>query len=417
LTPLTRDWAGFRGTEDQDPGPGVVTGTYPTEWDEDTLFNIAWGGPVSIPLPGASSPVVCGDRIFLTGADGTTREVYCFSTTDGSLLWQKGVAPSGSQTQTVAQDFRCYAVPTVAMDGTRVFALFGNGDIACFDYNGNQKWAKSLGLPDITYGHSSSLTLYGTLLIVQLDQANGNTKLLALRTSDGGTSWQKTVANRPVTKSWSTPIIINVAGSDQLVTRGGDAGSDELIAYNPVTGGAALWTADLETAYADMASSPVYVDGKVMVVASLGGQVAVKAFDPTGTGTLSASWTSAFTPSVDDCPSPVGSSGKLYFVTGTGDAQCINTANGSSLWAAPQALGASFYASPALVNDLVYALAQSGTMHIFKDVTGTYTPTGGTRSLTTATDFWPSPAFVNGCIYIRGADGSGNDYLYCIKLP
>ncbi len=117
-------------------------------------------------MPGNNSPIVWKDRIFLTGANKERREVYCFDTSSGKLLWQKE-APATPQSTAKApkvNDDTGYASSTAATDGRRVFAIFANGDLAAFDFNGNLAWSKSLGIPDNAYGHASSLVTYKNLL-------------------------------------------------------------------------------------------------------------------------------------------------------------------------------------------------------------------------------------------------------------
>jgi outer membrane protein assembly factor BamB len=140
LDPLTLDWASFRGTK----GQGVLSDTgFPISWDEAKGKGILWKSPV--PLKGACSPVVCGNRVFLAGADAKKRAVYCFDANTGALLWQRNVATSTTQEDPF--DETGYAMPTVAMDGRRVFAAFGTGTVACFTYNGDAVWSVDLGLP------------------------------------------------------------------------------------------------------------------------------------------------------------------------------------------------------------------------------------------------------------------------------
>ena len=183
-------WPRFRG-----PG-GLGISAYanvPDAWDAKSGKGIVWKTPV--PLPGNNSPVVWGNRVFLSGADQQRREVYCFDADSGKLLWQQEVpgTPQSTARPPKVNEDTGYAAPTTATDGRRVFAIFANGDVAAFDFAGKLVWAKSLGLPENNYGHASSLAMYENLLLVQFDQGTTRTpksKLLALDSATGKTVWE-----------------------------------------------------------------------------------------------------------------------------------------------------------------------------------------------------------------------------------
>ena len=130
-----------------------------------------------MPLPGFSSPVVWGKRLFLTGGDATVRKVFCFDAESGAILWEKEVATTLDNPLIAGADGHAgYAAATPATDGNYVCAIFATGDLACFDVEGNAVWARNLGRPDNHYGHSSSLILEDEQIFVQFDQ-NSNSKL------------------------------------------------------------------------------------------------------------------------------------------------------------------------------------------------------------------------------------------------
>lgn len=416
--PVTTDWPAFRGPG----GLGVAArGAALTTWDEGNSSGIKWKSPV--PLRGASSPVVCGNFVFLTGADVTRREVYCYAADTGDLLWQQGVGTGSSPTQTDAWDGTTnvtYAGNTVVMDGVYVYAMFGNGDLACFDYNGSKRWVRSLGLPDISYGYCASLALYGDLLIVQMDQNkawnsvagryDSQSRLLAVRKSNGSTAWEKAGDNRPVAAAWSTPIIINAAGKDQLIacslfidplTGPPGAGSD-VYSYDPATG-AEYWRCQ-SLGGGDNTVTPVFVDGYVIVVGPNG----TIAIDPSGSGDVTLTniaWTQSFGSS--SASGIVGAGQRVFVINGeTGNVSCLDTASGGAeIWTA--ALGGNLLASPIMIGSVVYAQRQDGVTSVFRDNAGVYESLGTGAILD---DFCTAtPAYANGYLYIRS-----KDYLYCI---
>jgi outer membrane protein assembly factor BamB len=107
-----------------------------------------------------SSPVVWGDRLFLTGADAGTRQVYCLHADTGELLWQHdvddvpGSPPDGTLPRVL--DMTGFAAPTATTDGRSVAAHFGTGELVCLSMNGERMWARPLGIPENHYGHASS---------------------------------------------------------------------------------------------------------------------------------------------------------------------------------------------------------------------------------------------------------------------
>src|SRR5438309_857507 len=146
------NWPRFRG-----PGGGGVFAKddAPLTCDVKSGANIAWSAEV--PAAGFSSPVVWGDRVFLSGGDETKREVMCFDVATGKLLWQRAVPKTaGSPDAPPEVPDQCgMAAATVATDGLRVYAMFANGDLAAFNFDGTVAWAKFVGTPKNEYGHAT----------------------------------------------------------------------------------------------------------------------------------------------------------------------------------------------------------------------------------------------------------------------
>jgi hypothetical protein len=159
---ISKNWPRFRG-----PG-GLGVSPYtniPANWDGKTGEGVLWKSKV--PLPGFNSPIVWGDRVFLSGADANEREVYCFDASSGNFLWQRPITVSQTavrQPVKITEGGAGFAAPTMVTDGQRVCAIFANGEVGCFDAQGKNIWTRNLGLPDSAYGYSSSLDLYRNLL-------------------------------------------------------------------------------------------------------------------------------------------------------------------------------------------------------------------------------------------------------------
>src|SRR4051794_38529312 len=229
------NWPRFRG-----PGGGGVTAQadLPLTCDFKSGANIAWKVPV--PAPGFNSPVVWGDRVFLSGGDEKARTVMCFDAASGKLLWQREVKVAGASDEEVEVPDQCgMAAGTMATDGRRVYAMFANGDLAALDFEGAVIWARRLAVPKNQYGLATSLVTWQDRLLVQFDQGTPDDELSKLYALDGATGavvWEKP---RAVGASWATPIVFEAAGKVQIIT----LAVPWVIAY-AVQDGAELWRAD-----------------------------------------------------------------------------------------------------------------------------------------------------------------------------
>jgi len=381
---VARHWPQFRG-----PG-GAATSAYkniPTKWDGKSGEGILW--KTAVPLPGRNSPVVWGDAIFLTGATATKREVYCFDASSGRLRWQRPVETLEGKAAPVpkVEEAAGYAAPTAAVDGRRVAAIFANGDIAAFDFEGKRLWARWLGLPKNIYGHAASLVMYQNLVLVPYDQGRPEdrlSRLVALDAATGKTLWE---ALRPVNGSWATPIVIDAAGEAQVVT----AADPWVIAYDPLTG-AEVWRANCLRG--DVAPSPVFADGVVYAVNTGADLVAIR---PDGRGDVTKShilWRSP--DNLPDVCSPLAGGGLVWTLLTYGTLTCYDARDGRIVY--EHDLDAAFWSSPSLVGDSIYLTSEKGVTFIisadreFKEL--------GRAEL--GEKVYASLAFLDDRIYIRG---------------
>jgi outer membrane protein assembly factor BamB len=343
-----------------------------------------------------NSPIVWGDRVFVTGANKERREVYCLDANSGKLLWQRAVenVPLSKPASPDISEDTGYAASTAATDGRRVFAIFANGDVACFDFDGKQVWAKNVGPLNNMYGHASSLVIHRNLLLIQLDQARTEdklSKLMAIETTSGKTVWEK---QRPVPDSWATPIVINTGEREEIIT----CGNPWIIAYAPTTG-KELWR--VKCLGGDVAPSPVYANGLVFAINAYELLAAIR---PGGQGDVTETnivWTIEGV--MPDICSPLTNGDMIFLLETEGFMTCCDAKDGETIW--EKDLGKIFMASPSLVGDNVYLMAEDGTMIIikadkkFKEI----------RRCELGENSIACPAFLNGRIYIRGKEN-----LYCI---
>jgi outer membrane protein assembly factor BamB len=383
-------WPRFRGPS----GSGISPYTnVPDDWDGPTGKNILWKTPV--PLPGNSSPIIAAGRVFVTGADGQRRQVYCFDALSGKLLWTADVPSTPESSKLELKDSQLeapgYAAPTMATDGRYVAAIFANGDLAAFDLNGKLAWSKCLGVPDNGYGHGASLANYKNLLLVPFDQAivkAKKSKLLAIDFASGNVVWDQ---SRPVRSSWTTPIVIHAAGRDQLVT----AADPWVIAYNPADG-KELWR--VKTDKGDVAPSPVAVGDTVVAIVDDNAPFNVIRADGNGDVTRThVLWSgSDNTPAI--C-SPVATEEFVFVLTSEGKVTCYDLKKGDKLW--EEDLGDfSCKSSPSLVGKQLYVFGEGGKCWILAP---SRTGVKRVRQTDLGEGCLTSPAFQDGRMYVRGA--------------
>ncbi len=357
----------------------------PVSWDGQSGQNILW--KTEIPLPGYNSPVIWGNKIFLTGANNTKREIYCIDKNSGKILWAHPVEKiPGSPIQAPKVSAETgFAAPTAATDGKGVFAIFANGDITGVDMLGNTIWAENLGDPQNHYGHSSSLMIYKDMAIVQFDQRN-SPKLIALSTKTGKTAWS---TNRPVKISWSSPILVNTGKRNEIILD-----SEPYVAsYNP-DNGAELWKIDCISG--EVGPSVTYANGIVFSVNDYSKLAAIQLGDPP-----KVIWEN--TDFLSDIPSPVATEKYLFLATSFGTVVCYDSHNGTKYW--EKEFNNSIYASPVIADNRVYLLDRTGIMHIFK-ADKEYISLGEPALFEKSSC---TPAFSNGRIYLRG-----DKNLFCI---
>jgi outer membrane protein assembly factor BamB len=373
----------FRGQDSR----GIVLGTgYPTEWNGADGKNIKW--KVKVPRPGKSSPAIWGDRIYLTGADGATCEIYCYNKLTGELLWTKSVNNiPGEPTKIPKTDPDAgLAVSTVALNGEIVCAIFANGNLICLDQKGDQKWAKNIGVPESSYGYASSLLIYQNTLIVQFD-CDIKVSLYGFDLKTGNQLWETPRQGRAV---WSSPVLAEFGGKPEVIVNG----NPFVAGYDPLTG-KELWKVNCMSG--DVAPSVAVNSKMVYAVTDYVKLVAIKP----GSNASIAWEDNAYTP---DVSSPVASDKYLFLSTGNGDVACYNADKGDTLWT--HYFVEPFYASPIICDNMIWLLDRSGKMHIVKE--DNKLNIVAESALGEKADC--TPAFSDKNIYIRGKVN-----LFCIS--
>lgn len=381
LESIKKNHNSFRGPL----GQGVIFHkNIPTNWDGAAGTNILWKSP--IPKQGFNSPIVWGDKVFIAGADATTREVYCYNAESGKLLWT-GVADnipgSPAKPPRVTEDTGLSA-PTLTTNGKAVFAIFADGDVIAFDFNGKRLWAKNLGVPDNHYGHSSSLITWGGKLFIQFDTNKGG-KVLALDNASGDTVWE-TVREAKI--SWASPVLAEIDGKMQLLLT-----SDPIVAGYDTETGKELWK--VECMMGEVGPSVAFSDGVVFAANEYASLVAINPKD------ASIIWENdEYLP---EASSPLAHNGLLFVATSYGVLVCYDAKTGEKYW--EHDVGTTLYSSPEVADGKLFMMDNDGMMRIY-----TFSKE---MNLIAENDLGEiagaTPAFSEGRIYIRGEKN-----LYCI---
>jgi len=386
---ILKTWPSFRG-----PGANghAADAKPPLKWSAEAGRNILW--KTQIPKHGMSSPVIWEDRLFLTGADDSSRQIYCYDTDTGKLLWQHDVeglpgSPADGKLPDVL-DETGFAAPTATTNGRYVAAVFGTGELVCVNMKGQRVWAKHLGIPKNHYGHASSLMHHGDMLFVQYDQTE-ESRLLAFDLVSGHSAWQ--VKRGEI--SWSSPILVDNKGRMELIVNNCKA----VDGYDPKSG-RLLWHVDcLE---GEVAPSAAYADGVVFVASEGATASAIDVGHHGAEPKILWQWDET----LPDAASPLANDDYLILPTAFGVITCLDGKTGKVFW--EHEFDDGFYSSPILVDDRVYIIDLSGAMQIFR-MADVFELLGVSEI---GEDAYATPAFVGDRIYVRGLM-----HLFCVGEP
>jgi outer membrane protein assembly factor BamB len=315
-------------------------------------------------------------------------EVFCINKKTGEILWTGSASdfPGSSKEEPESDADAGLAVPTAAVSENEICAIFGNGNLVCFDHDGKLKWGKNVGIPQGTYGYSSSLVIFDKLLLVQYDSQEKIT-LSGFDLSTGELKWETIRSGRPVN---SSPVLATFDGQPQLLING----NPNVSSYDPISG-KELWS--LPGVSGDVAPSLAVNSKMVYATTDYYKLIALKP----GKGGSTVWEDNMYTP---DVSSPAANDKYLFISTGSGDVVCYNAEKGDTLWT--HYFEEPFYASPIIAGGHVYFLDRSGIMHIvkagpeFQHVSDS--PMGERADCT--------PAFSEKSIFIRTKNN-----LYCIS--
>lgn len=400
------DWPRFRGPE----GNGISTdGPIPAKWDLAT--NLKW--KADLPGKGSSSPIVLGNRIFVTcysgygqtnGGDDAdlARHLVCVERSSGKIAWAKTVKNSADEDR--YQGFiteHGYASSTPVTDGERVYAFFGKSGVFAYDLEGNELWSVNVGTDSSNrrWGSAASLIVHEDSVIV--NASDESRSIIALDGKTGKENW-KTEADL-LELAYGTPRVIDSGERELLVL----AVPEEVWALNPDNGKLAWYC---ETGLSgnvspsvNAANGTIYVTGGYPAT----GTVAVKASGK-GDITSNVSWKSRDASYV---ASPVLHEGHLYWINDKGIAFCMNAETGETVYRERLVGGGGrpVYASPVLCDGKLFVPSRWEGVYVIA-AKPEFELLAHNRFEDDDSDFSGTPAISGKQMFLRS-----NKALYCIE--
>jgi outer membrane protein assembly factor BamB len=398
LTTAAQDWPQFRGPQRD----GTSAANLPTTWSATT--NMAW--KVKLPGPGASSPIVVGNKVILTcytgyglreGGSGEMsnleRMVLCYDLASGKELWSfKSKANQPEQPFQGFQALHGYASSTPASDGEFVYVFFGRSGVGALTLDGKAKWAQKVGEGTHNWGSGTSPLLYKDLVIVNA-QVEGS-GLVALNKKTGQKVW-----SQPSAKSaWNSPFLVRASsGEDELVI----SSKGQVQAYEPATG-KPLWQSSGVQDY--VCPSIISFDGKVFAIGARSSMGVL--IEAGGRGDVTPIWEVNKGSNVS---SPVYHDGYLYWAhESRGVAYCVDAKTGEvkyeeRLEPRPDRI----YASPIVAGGKIYYVSRNNGVFIVA-ARPQFELLSHVPPLDNST-FNGSPAVGGGKLLLRS-----NEYLYAV---
>jgi outer membrane protein assembly factor BamB len=414
-------WPSFRGPQ----ASGIAENqNLPDKWDVKTGENVLWRRP--IPGLGHSSPVVWGDRIFVTSAissnskatfrpglygDGDSSEdrsrhrfvTYAIDKRNGKLLWER-VAFEGPPVDK-RHIKSTYASSTPATDGRIVVSWFGSQGVYAYDVNGNPRWKVDLGhldlgaynIPSLEWGPASSPIIWNDLVILQCD-THADSFVLALNVDTGDVVWK---TDRDELPSWGTPTVAMTTSGPELVTNA----SNFIRGYDP-RNGKELWR--LGGSSLITAPTPIYERDLFVVASGRAPERPIFVVRAGAHGDITLSGSSNHNDAIvwsrtgrgSYMPTPLAYDGILYVLANNGVFDAYDVTTGTEFYRQrmPE-IGSGFSASPLAADKKIYVSSEDGEIFVLGAGTAfKHIATNSMGELIMAT-----PALSDGVMYVRSA--------------
>ncbi len=418
------NWPGWYG-----PGALGISAeeNFPAEWD--LTRNVKW--KLEIPGLGHSSPIVWGNRIFVTtaasddpGADNWQKgfpmqgrspdtakiswQVLCIDRDTGKLIWKQTAIRETPVNYRHLKN--SYASQTPVTDGTHVYAFFGDQGMYCYDFEGNLIWSRDLGdfKMRADWGMGSSPVLYRNLVIQTCDQETGKSFIVALDKKTGETVWKQ---DREELSSWSTPFLYLKGARPELIVNATTA----VRSYDPATG-KLLWQCR-GPATSITTPAPVASHGLIFVSSGFIRDPIrpITAFIPGANGDITLKEGESKSDSIawrqetaaPYIPSPVADGDYIYVLYDQGFFACYEARTGREVYGKKRiGMGTNFSASPIVVGGHVFCFSEDGDVFVVK--AGPDFQLLSTNSI--GEGMMATPAVADGKMFIRTIK-----HLYCIQ--
>jgi outer membrane protein assembly factor BamB len=358
--------AAFAGNWPQWRGPNLngyseETGL-PTKWDKN---NVTW----KLPMPGVSgsTPIIWGDRIFLSVTDNNTVQLWCIDRTKGQPIWKKDVAPDNVRVRKGNM-----SSPSPVTDGTNVWILSGTGVLKAFDFNGKELWSRDIpkeyGKWGLNHGYGSSPLLYEDSVYVQVlhgMHTDDPSYVLRIDKKTGKNIWRverPTDAQRESPDAYTTPTLLRTGKSVELVVTGADYATGHDIAT-----GKELWRAggfnpdnnpfNRVIASAVAWGDVVYVPTRVKPL---------QAYRAGGRGDVTTSHRVFQFHNGPDVPTPVTDGKYLYSVNDRGIVYCLDAKTGQEIYGGERLKPGTYSSSPVLAGGHIYITSEEGITSVYK---------------------------------------------------
>ena len=418
------NWPGWRGPDSL----GIsAEKNIPVKWD--MTRNVQW--KAEVPGLGHSSPVVWGDRVFVTTAvssdpkedyweKGFPRierkpdsaeiswKVMCFDRDTGKLLWDRTAIRK--KPANARHTKNSYASQTPATDGQHLFAFFGDQGMYCYDFQGKLIWSRDLGSFTMrnNWGLGSSPILYRDTVIQTCDQETGGSFIIALDKMTGKTVWK---TDRDEASSWSTPYLYTQGERPELIVNATRA----IRSYDPATG--KLWWECRGPATSITSPTPTSSNGLIIVSSGFIVEPVrpVTAFRPGATGdiTLKEGETSSQyvvwrqSTAAPYIPSPIAYRDYVFVLLDQGFLSCYDAKTGKEIYSKKRIdVGANFSASPVAMDGKLFLMSEDGDVYVVS--AGPEYELLAKNSMGEA--IMASPAISDGKMFVRTLK-----HLYCIR--
>jgi outer membrane protein assembly factor BamB len=349
------DWTQFRGPAMLATDPNA---TVPIKWNAEQ--GVLWKVPVvaGVKSRGASSPIVAGDRLFLTAYTGcgTTAQnrdklaelqhhVICLDKHTGKPIWQRTIQGSFANKRLSEHAFgHGYASSTPIVDGNRLYTFFGVSGVFAFDLDGNLLWQTDVGSQSYDFGSSASLSVFEDLVLV--NASIESTALYALTSSTGDFVWKRD----GVVRSWCAPVVAEPQpGQHELILNQ----EDTVLGLNPRTGDE-LWRCDGIHDY--VVATPIVIDETCYLT---GGQehqcLAIKLG---GRGDVTETHKLWQVRGGSNVSSPSYHDGGIYVISSNGIMRCLDSETGKDRFRQRMGIPKQILASPTLLGDHLFVPTQ-----------------------------------------------------------